>query len=58
MIQYRPPRRTLERKWEQHDALVAQMSALVRAHGLARDAMAPLLARATSVERREASGAR
>jgi hypothetical protein len=50
-------KRALEAKWAKHDELVAQMTALVRAHGLARTAIAPLLARATAVERHEASGA-
>jgi hypothetical protein len=54
----REVRRTLERKWEQHRVLVARMIALVREHGLARDAMAAQLARATDVERREARGER
>lgn len=52
----REVRRALERKWRQHDELVAQMTALVREHGLARGAAAAHLARATTVERREAAG--
>lgn len=51
-------KRALLEKWARHDELVAQMTALVRAHGLTRSAMAPLLTRATTVARREASGAR
>jgi DNA modification methylase len=50
-------KRALEAKWAKHDELVAQMTALVREHGLARTATRALLARATAVERHEASGA-
>ena len=53
----REVRRALERKWRQHDELTAQMTALVREHGLARGAMAAQLARATDVERADASAA-
>ena len=49
-------RRQLERKWEQHDAMVAQMTAIVREYGLANVAMASVLCRSMAVERREVSG--
>lgn len=49
-------RRALEKKWSQHNELVAQMTAIVQQYGLARSAMREELARATGVERREMSG--
>lgn len=52
----REVRRTLERKWAQHNELVAKMTALVREYGLARGAKQLGVARAHAVERVEASG--
>lgn len=46
-------RRALEKKWAQHNVLVAQMTAIVQKYGLARNAMREEFARATDVERRE-----
>lgn len=48
-------RRTLERKWRQHEELVANMTNLIRAHGLA-DAVKAAPVRQLGVERAEASG--
>lgn len=52
----REVRRQLERKWRQHDELVARMTAIIREHGLARAATEVALVRSIKVERREASG--
>jgi hypothetical protein len=52
----REVRRALERKWQQHNELVAQMTAIVREYGLARSAMREEMARSASVERVESSG--
>ena len=49
-------RHNLERKWEQHKALVAQMSAIIRQYGLATNAVAYELRRQFGVERYEQSG--
>jgi hypothetical protein len=49
-------RAQLERKWQQHDELVARMGEIIRERGLARDAMAGSLARSSGVQRREARG--
>lgn len=54
----REVRRTLERKWRQHDELVAKMTELIRAHGLAREALAAGLARSLGCARVEESGER
>ena len=52
----REVRRALERKWAQHDAMVARMSDVIREHGLANIASAAALTRSMGVERREAVG--
>lgn len=49
----REVRRALETKWAQHDAMVAQMTALIREYGLARVSIASSLARSMEVEREE-----
>jgi hypothetical protein len=46
----------LERKWRQHDELVARMGEIIREFGLARDAMAGALTRSLGVQRREVRG--
>jgi DNA methylase/helicase-like protein len=50
-------RRQLERKWAQHTALVANMTAIIREYGLSEAAMASALSRGVGVERQEDSGA-
>jgi DNA modification methylase len=52
----REVRRVLEGKWEQHKQLVAEMSTIIREHGLAGEAMNALLKRSTGCERQEFSG--
>ena len=49
-------RRRLERRWAQHDQLVARMGELIRAHGLSHEALAGSLRRTVGVPRQEASG--
>jgi hypothetical protein len=49
-------RRDLERKWDQHKELTAQMSAIIRKYGLATTALRGALARALGVDRDVASG--
>lgn len=49
-------RQLLEKKWQQHNELVAQMTGLIREFGLSRASMASSLARKVGVERREISG--
>jgi SAM-dependent methyltransferase len=49
-------RRQLERKWAQHNTLVANMTAIIRQYGLSEAAMARALNRSIGVERSEASG--
>ena len=46
----------LERKWRQHDELVARMGEIIRGRDLAREALAAGLARTAGVQRREISG--
>jgi hypothetical protein len=53
----REVRKQLERKWQQHNELVATMGAIIREHGLSRSAMAASLARKVGVDRQEAAGA-
>lgn len=48
--------KTLEKKWEQHKAMVKQMSEIIRKYGLAATDMADELRRAIGVERIEISG--
>jgi DNA modification methylase len=52
----REVRRTLERKWQEHNVLVAEMTAIVREFGLDQSGMAASLARAMEVERQEITG--
>jgi hypothetical protein len=49
-------RRNLERKWEDHRALVEQMSEIIRRYGLATNAVAHELRRQLAVDRTEQSG--
>lgn len=49
-------RRALERKWQQHNEMVARMVEIVREYGLAEIAMQQALLRAMGVERIEAKG--
>jgi hypothetical protein len=49
-------RRGLERKWRQHDELVARMGAIIREHGLSHEALSGGLRRSIGVDRVEASG--
>ena len=48
-------RRTLERKWAQHDAMVERMAGLIREYGLAHASTAGL-ARSSTVDRAEVAG--
>jgi DNA modification methylase len=52
----RDVRRQLERKWEQHKILVANMTAIIRQYGLSHASLAGALERSLGVERKEASG--
>jgi antitoxin component HigA of HigAB toxin-antitoxin module len=47
----------LERKWEQHERMVAKMSAIIQQYGLAHNARAETLGRKSGVERIDLSGA-
>lgn len=47
---------TLERKWQQHNELVAQMTAIIREYGLSQAAIAGAMTRSIGVDRREESG--
>jgi hypothetical protein len=49
-------RQQLERKWRQHDELVARMGEIIRGRDLARGALASGLSRAVGVHRQEARG--
>lgn len=49
-------REQLERKWRQHDELVARMGEIIRGRDLARAAVAPGMSRSTGAHRREVSG--
>jgi hypothetical protein len=49
-------RETVERKWAEHDTLVARMSDIIRERGLARDALAAGMTRSIGVTRREVRG--
>ncbi len=46
----------LERKWAQHNAMVARMGEIIREYGLAHEAMAASLRRSIGVERQEVAG--
>ena len=52
----REVRRALERKWQQHEDMVAKMVAIIREYGLSDVAMMQSLTRAMGVERIEARG--
>jgi hypothetical protein len=52
----RSVRQELERKWAQHDELVATMGEIIRDYGLSRAAMAHVLTRTIGVERVEVAG--
>ncbi len=52
----RSVRRVLERKWKQHDEMVAKMVELIREYGLSEIAMQQLLVRSMGVERIEVRG--
>jgi hypothetical protein len=54
----RKVREQLERKWEQHKTLTAEMSKIIREYGLSSAAMASAMHRSIGCERREASGAK
>lgn len=49
-------RSVLERKWEQHNELVAHMTGIIREHGLAENALSGVLARSIGTERQESGG--
>lgn len=49
-------RETLERKWEQHKELMAEMQAIIKEFGLAQESMRQALGRSMGVERIEARG--
>lgn len=49
-------RKSLERKWQQHKELCAQMTAIIRQFGLNQAAMAQAMQRSIGVDRIEASG--
>ncbi len=50
-------RRILEQKWQQHDELMGEMSAIIRQYGLATAAISATMQRSIGVKRVEASGA-
>lgn len=52
----REVRRSLERKWRQHEEMVAKMVEIIREYGLSEIAMLQALQRSMGVERIEASG--
>ena len=52
----REVRSQLERKWKQHEVLVANMTAIIREFGLSHAAMAGELKRSMGIERAETSG--
>jgi DNA modification methylase len=52
----REVRRVLEEKWQKHNELVAQMSAIIREYGLATNALEKEFGRSLGVERTEAAG--
>lgn len=49
-------RSELERKWREHNELVAKMGEIIRGRDLARQAVASSLSRSAGVQRREVSG--
>jgi len=52
----REVRRVLEEKWAKHNELVAQMTAIIREYGLARNALQSEMGRTFGVERQEVTG--
>jgi DNA modification methylase len=52
----REVRRVLEEKWAKHNELVAQMTAIIREYGLARNALQSEMGRTFGVERQEVKG--
>lgn len=52
----RDVKRQLERKWAQHNELVANMTAIIRQYGLSHASLAGALQRSLGVDRYEASG--
>jgi len=52
----REVRKTLERKWQQHNEMVAKMTEIIREYGLAQSASIGALVRAIGCERVEAKG--
>jgi DNA modification methylase len=52
----REVRRELERRWRQHDELVAKMTAIIREYGLSQASMASALQRSIGIERNVFSG--
>ncbi len=52
----RDVRRTLERKWRQHEEMVQKMTEIIRTYGLAHAALDGMLERSLGVERVQASG--
>jgi hypothetical protein len=49
-------RRTIERRWKQHNEMVEEMSRIIREFGLSEAAMAEALARSIGVDRIEVAG--
>ena len=49
-------RRSLEKKWEQHNEMIANMTAIIRKYGLGSTALAEASTRKMNVERMEVSG--
>lgn len=52
----RAVRKTLERKWEQHNELVTQMGGIIREYGLSTEALHQALTRSIGVDRHEVAG--
>jgi DNA modification methylase len=52
----RDVRRTLERKWKQHNEMVEKMTEIIRTYGLSHAALDGMLERSLGVERVQASG--
>jgi len=52
----REVRKSLERKWEQHNIMVGKMTQIIREYGLAHAASAAVLARSIGVQRVKVSG--
>lgn len=52
----REVKQTLERKWEQHERMVARMTDIIRTYGLAQAALQHQLTRSLGVDRHEAKG--